>query len=336
MADALPLIWAGLLAFAILAYVVLDGFDLGVGILFLVEHDEEDRDVMMNTVAPVWDGNETWLVLGGGGLFAVFPLAYAVVMPALYAAIIGMLLALVLRGVAFEFRFKARTRGGRRLWSLAFTAGSLIAAICQGLALGGLVQGIHIANRAYAGGWWDWVTGFTILCGFAVAAGYALLGATWLIWRTDGALQARCRRHARALGVGVLSLIIVVSLWTPMLNPRFTARWFAWPEIALTSPVPILVALLAWMFWHGLSRRHDATPFFAVLGWFVLCYVGLGISLFPYIVPPDLTIWQAAAPPASQGFLLVGAAVLVPIILAYTGYAYWVFRGKVRPGMHYH
>jgi cytochrome d ubiquinol oxidase subunit II len=332
----LPLIWAGLLAFAIIAYVVLDGFDLGVGILFLVEHDEEDRDVMMNTVAPVWDGNETWLVLGGGGLFAVFPLAYAVVMPALYAAIIGMLLALVLRGVAFEFRFKARTRGGRRLWSLAFTAGSLIAAICQGLALGGLVQGIHIANRAYAGGWWDWVTGFTILCGFAVAAGYALLGATWLIWRTDGALQARCRRHARALGVGVLSLIIVVSLWTPMLNPRFTARWFAWPEIALTSPVPILVALLAWMFWHGLSRRHDATPFFAVLGWFVLCYVGLGISLFPYIVPPDLTIWQAAAPPASQGFLLVGAAVLVPIILAYTGYAYWVFRGKVRPGMHYH
>ncbi len=336
MADALPLIWAGLLAFAILAYVVLDGFDLGVGILFLVEHDEGDRDVMMNTVAPVWDGNETWLVLGGGGLFAVFPLAYAVVMPALYAAIIGMLLALVLRGVAFEFRFKTRTRLGRRLWNVAFTAGSLLAAICQGLALGGLVQGVHIANRAYAGGWWDWVTGFTILCGLAVAAGYALLGATWLIWRTEGDLQARCRRHARALGVAVLALIVVVSLWTPMLNPRFMARWFAWPEIALTSPVPILVALLAWAFWHGLSRRHDATPFFAVLGWFVLCFAGLGISLFPYIVPPDLTIWQAAAPPMSQGFLLIGALVLVPIILAYTGYAYWVFRGKVRPGMHYH
>jgi cytochrome d ubiquinol oxidase subunit II len=336
MADALPLIWAGLLAFAIFAYVVLDGFDLGVGILFLVEHDEGDRDVMMNTVAPVWDGNETWLVLGGGGLFAVFPLAYAVVMPALYVAIIGMLLALVLRGVAFEFRFKTRTRSGRRLWNIAFTIGSLIAAICQGLALGGLVQGVHIARRAYAGGWWDWVTGFTILCGFAVATGYALLGATWLIWRTEGELQARCRRHARALGVAVLALIGVVSLWTPMLNPRFTARWFAWPEIALTSPVPILVALLAWLFWHGLSRRHDATPFFAVLGWFVLCYVGLGISLFPYIVPPDLTIWQAAAPPASQGFMLVGAVVMLPIILAYTGYAYWVFRGKVRPGMHYH
>ncbi len=336
MADALPLIWAGLLAFAILAYVVLDGFDLGVGILFLVEHDEDDRDVMMNTIAPVWDGNETWLVLGGGGLFAVFPLAYAVVMPALYAAIIGMLLALVLRGVAFEFRFKTRTRFGRRLWNLAFTAGSLFAAICQGLALGGLVQGIHVANRAYAGGWWDWITGFTILSGLAVATGYALLGATWLIWRTEGELQARCRRHARALGVAVLALIVVVSLWTPMLNPRFAARWFAWPEIALTSPVPILVALLAWAFWHGLSRRHDATPFLAVLGWFVLCFAGLGISLYPYIVPPDLTIWQAAAPPASQGFLLVGALVLVPIILAYTGYAYWVFRGKVRAGAHYH
>ncbi len=336
MAYALPLIWAALLAFAILAYVVLDGFDLGVGILFLVEHREDDRDLMMNTVAPVWDGNETWLVLGGGGLFAVFPLAYATLMPALYPAIIGMLLALVFRGVAFEFRFKARTRTGRRMWNIAFSGGSTVAALCQGLALGALVQGIHIVGRGYGGGWWDWVTGFTILCGIAVVIGYALLGATWLIWRTEGELQARARRHARALGVAVLALIVVVSLWTPMLNPRFSARWFGWPEILLTSPVPILTALLAWGFWHGLSRRHDAAPFLCVLGWFVLCFIGLGISLFPYIVPPDLTIWQAAAPPASQGFLLVGAVVLVPIILAYTGYAYWVFRGKIRPGMHYH
>src|SRR5579875_2624592 len=306
-ATWLPMAWAFLIAFAVLAYVLLDGFDLGVGLLFLVEHRDEDRDVMVNSVAPVWDGNETWLVLGGGGLFAVFPLAYATIMPALYPTIIGMLLALVFRGVAFEFRFRARRRAARLLWDGAFCGGSAIAALCQGMTLGGLLQGIHVVNRNYAGGWWDWVTGFTIFCGLALIVGYALLGACWLVLKTEGTLQARCRKHARALGVATLSLIVVVSLWTPTLNAAFAARWFRWPEILLTSPVPILVALLAWGFWSGLSRRHDLTPFLCAQGWFVLCYAGLGISLFPLIVPPSITIWQAAAPPASQGFLLVGA-----------------------------
>ncbi len=332
----LPLIWAGLIAFAVLAYVVLDGFDLGVGILFAVEPQDEDRDVMVNSIAPVWDGNETWLVLGGGGLFAVFPLAYAVVMPALYPAIIGMLLALVFRGVAFEFRYRAETQGGRRLWDLSFLLGSTLAAFCQGLTLGGLLQGIRMEGRAYAGGWWDWLTGFTLLCGVAVVVGYALLGATWLVWRTEGRLQQRCRAYARWLGVATLALIGVVSLWTPYLHPRFAERWFSWPGLALTSPVPLLVLLLAWRGWRGLQRGEDLSPFLCALGWFVLCFAGLGISLFPLMVPPDLTIWQAAAPRESQLFLLVGAAVLVPAILAYTGYAYWVFRGKVRPGAGYH
>jgi cytochrome d ubiquinol oxidase subunit II len=335
-AYLLPIIWAGLIAVAVLAYVILDGFDLGVGILFAVEHQGEDRDIMVNSIAPVWDGNETWLILGGGGLFAVFPLAYATIMPALYPAIIAMLLALVFRGVAFEFRFRARSRQGRTMWDTAFWIGSTVAGFCQGLALGGLLQGIKVVNRAYAGGWFDWLTGFTILCGIAVVVGYALLGTTWLIWRTEGELQRRCRRRARALGVAVLALIGVVSLWTPMLNPAFEARWFGWPGIVLTSPVPILVALLAWVFWRGLSLKHDVTPFLAVLGWFALCYAGLGISIWPLIVPPSIDIWQAAAPPASQGFLLVGAVVLVPTILAYTGYAYWVFRGKVTASVHYH
>jgi cytochrome d ubiquinol oxidase subunit II len=332
----LPLIWAGLIAFAVLAYVVLDGFDLGVGILFAAEREDADRDLIVNTVAPVWDGNETWLVLGGGGLFAVFPLAYATIMPALYPAIIGMLLGLVFRGVAFEFRFRAATRGGRRLWDLSFALGSAFAAFCQGLTLGGLLQGIHVVNRAYAGGWWDWLTPFTVLCGFAVVVGYALLGATWLIWRTEGALQARCRRYAGVLGVVVLGAIVVVSLWTPFLHPRFEQRWFHWPGIVLTSPVPILVALLAWRFRLGLARGEDLSPFLCALGWFVLCFAGLGISMYPVMVPPDIDIWQAAAPRASQEFLLVGALVLVPIILAYTCYAYWVFRGKVLPGASYH
>ena len=332
----LPLVWAGLIAVAVLAYVVLDGFDLGVGILFCVEDAPADRDVMVNSIAPVWDGNETWLVLGGGGLFAVFPLAYATIMPALYPAIITMLLALIFRGVAFEFRFRAVTYGGKRLWDWAFLLGSTLAAFCQGLALGGLLQGIKVVNRAYAGGWWDWLTGFTILCGIAVVVGYALLGATWLIWRTEGELQKRARKHARSLSVATLSLIGVVSLWTPMLDPVFKERWFGWPGIALTSPVPILMALLAWQFRRGLKQLHHVTPFLCALGWFVLCFAGLGISVYPFMVPPGITIWQAAAPPESQAFLLVGAVVLVPMILAYTGYAYWVFRGKVVAGEHYH
>lgn len=332
----LPMIWAGLIAFAVLAYVMLDGFDLGVGILFAAERRDADRDVMVNSVAPVWDGNETWLVLGGGGLFAVFPLAYATIMPALYPSMIGMLLALVFRGVAFEFRFRAETRWGRRLWDLSFLGGSTLAAFCQGLSLGGLLQGIHVENRAYAGGWWDWLTGFSLLCGVALVIGYALLGAVWLIWRTEGALQARCYGYARVLGVITMAIIVVVSLWTPMLHERFAQRWFEWPGIALTSPVPILLALLAWRGWRGLQRREELSPFLCALGVFALCFAGLGISMFPLMVPPSITIWDAAAPPDSQLFLLVGSLVLLPLILVYTGYAYWVFRGKVSEGAHYH
>jgi cytochrome d ubiquinol oxidase subunit II len=336
MSVDLPLIWAALIAFAVLAYVVLDGFDLGVGILFAVERADKDRDMMVNSVAPIWDGNETWLVLGGGGLFAMFPLAYATIMPALYPVIIAMLLALVFRGVAFEFRFRAASRGGRYFWDLAFSLGSAIAALCQGLALGGLLQGVKVENRAYAGGWWDWLTPFTILCGLAVVAGYALLGACWLIWRTEGPFQARCRRRAGMLGILVLACIGAVSLWTPFLNGGFFERWFGWPGVALTAPVPALVALLAFGFWRGLAARSDAAPFFCTLGWFVLCFAGLGISMYPLIVPPSLSIWQAAAPPASQGFLLAGAVVLLPIILAYTAYGHWLFRGKIGHDAHYH
>ncbi len=332
----LPLVWATLIAVAVLMYVIMDGFDLGVGILFAVEGGEEDRDVMVNTVAPVWDGNETWLILGGGGLLAVFPLAYAIIMPALYPTITAMLLALVFRGVAFEFRFRAITRRARRAWDFAFFGGSVVAALSQGLTLGGLLQGIKVANRAYAGGWWDWLTPFTVLCGVAVVVGYALLGACWLVWRTEGGLQTRCRRQAAALGIATLALIGVVSLWTPFLNPAFAERWFRWPGIALTAPVPILVALLAGAFWRGIKLDHHLTPFLCALGVFALCFVGLGISVFPNIVPPGVSIYDAAAPPQSQAFLLVGTVVLLPMILIYTGYAYYVFRGKVAAGMSYH
>ncbi|WP_395820130.1 cytochrome d ubiquinol oxidase subunit II [Devosia sp.] len=330
----LPTIWAGLIAFAVLAYVILDGFDLGVGILFPLFPSDRDRDVMTNSIAPVWDGNETWLVLGGGGLMAVFPLAYATVLPALYVPIILMLLGLIFRGVAFEFRF--RTKRWKPLWEWGFAGGSTLAALMQGVALGALVQGIQIEGRAYAGAWWDWLTPFTMLTGLAVAIGYALLGATWLNLKTTGALQEKSRRIALYSGVATLALIGAVSLWTPFLEPIYFQRWFGFPTAFFSAFVPTLLAACAFGLWWGLTHDKHLLPFLAALGIFVLSFVGIGISFYPYIVPGALTIAEAAAPDASLSFLLVGALILIPIILAYTGYAYWVFRGKVDPEEGYH
>ncbi|MFZ4710746.1 MAG: cytochrome d ubiquinol oxidase subunit II [Zwartia sp.] len=328
------LIWAGLIAFAVLAYIVLDGFDLGVGILFPWVKGQDHRDQMMNSVVPVWDGNETWLVLGGGGLFAVFPLAYSIIMPALYAPFIAMLLALVFRGVAFEFRFKSRNH--QWFWDLAFAGGSIVAAFAQGVAMGALVQGISVVGRAYSGGWWDWLSPFSLLTGLALVVGYALLGATWLMLKTEGHVARQASRAARVLGMALFVLIVVVSIWTPFLHEHFMRKWFAWPEMALVVPVPILVLVCALLFFKGLSQEKPLMAFLSVQGLFVLSYVGLLISFFPYIVPSAVTLWQAAAPDKSLRFLLVGAVVLLPMILAYTAYAYWVFRGKVGPTHHYH
>jgi cytochrome d ubiquinol oxidase subunit II len=330
----LSFIWAGLIAFAVLAYVVLDGFDLGVGILFPLFPDRHDRDVMTNSVAPVWDGNETWLVLGGGGLMAVFPLAYATVLPALYVPIILMLLGLIFRGVAFEFRF--RTERWRPVWDWGFALGSILATFMQGIAVGALVQGIKIADRQYAGGWWDWLSPFTVLTGLSLLAGYALLGATWLNLKTSGTLQERAKRLSVWAALATLVAIGGVSLWTPFLDPIYYQRWFSWPTMVFSALVPALVAACALLLWLGLSSGKHLQPFLAALGLFILSFVGLGISFYPFIVPGALTIKEAAAPDISLGFLLVGALLLIPIILAYTGYAYWVFRGKVDPEEGYH
>lgn len=333
MSLDLPFIWAGIIAFAVLAYVVLDGFDLGVGILFPFAPEDEHRDTMSASVAPVWDGNETWLVLGGGGLLAVFPLAYSILMPALYAPIIAMLLGLIFRGVAFEFRWRSKSRNA---WDAAFAIGSTLAAFAQGVALGALVQGIPVSGRAYAGGWWNWFSAFSLLTGVALVIGYALLGATWLVMKTEGELQARMRRIATVAGVGTLGLIGIVSLWTPFLSPAFMQRWFSWPAQLYTLPVPLLVLGAAFLLWRGLRREQDYTPFIAAQALFVLCFIGIGISFYPHIVPPSVSIWDAAGPDKSLGFLLAGAVVLVPLILAYTAYSYWTFRGKVDPHAGYH
>lgn len=333
-AATIATIWAFIIAFAVFVYVVMDGFDLGLGMLFPLFPKKADRDVMMNSVAPVWDGNETWLVLGGGGLFAAFPLAYAVLMPALYTPIIAMLIGLVFRGIAFEFRWHSQRERNR--WDVAFAGGSLLATLAQGIALGAILQGIHVEGRAYAGGWWDWLTPFSILTGVALVAGYGLLGATWLVMKTTGDLRERAYHLSWWLLFAMLVAIGVVSLATPFLDAEYARRWFAWPNILLTAPVPIAVAAVTALLLRSLARRQDYPPFFLALALFALSYAGLGISMWPYIVPRSITIWQAAAPESSQVFMLVGVAILVPIILIYTGWAYWVFRGKVDPESGYH
>ncbi len=323
----LDILWAGILAFAVFAYVVMDGFDLGIGILFPSFPVGEERDQAMNAIAPVWDGNETWLVMGGGGLLAAFPLAYAIILPATYPLMIAMLLGLVFRGVAFEFRW--RDPRHRSLWDRAFTSGSLIAALAQGITLGAILQGIRVEHDAYAGGWLDWLSPFSLLTGLSLAIGYALLGATWLVLKTQGAAQAHARRLAFGLAIATLLALAAVSAATPFLTYDYWRRWFAMPGVLLTAPVPLLVCFVAAVYFWSLRRGAERLPFLMALALFLLGFLGLGISLYPYIVPQSVTIWAAAAPPRSQLFMLAGAVVIVPTILAYTGWAYWVFRGKV-------
>ena len=322
----LPMFFAFIIAFAILAYVVMDGFDLGIGILFPLLPVGRERDSAINSVAPVWDGNETWLVMGGGGLLAAFPLAYGMILSALYAPIIVMLLALVFRGVAFEFRW--RDPRHRALWDVAFSGGSIVATLAQGITLGALLQGIAVQNRTYAGGWFDWLTPFSLLVGVSLLCGYALLGSTWLVMKSEGSLQERCYRLAFRLAIATIVAMAAVSAATPFLRDAYWLRWFAWPQVLFAAQVPVLVAIVTFVLFWSLRRGHHYTPFLMALALFGLGLAGLGISLYPNVVPPSVSIWDAAAPHDSLAFMLPGVLIMVPIILAYTGYSYWVFRGK--------
>lgn len=335
MGIDLSLTWAVIILFGVMMYVVMDGFDLGIGLLFPFVRDAGDRDVMMNTVAPIWDGNETWLVLGGAGLFAAFPLAYSVVLSALYLPIILMLIGLIFRGVAFEFRFKASERT-RHVWDKAFIGGSLLATFCQGVVLGAFISGLPVADRAYAGGALDWLTPFSLFCGAALLVAYALLGCTWLMMKTEGPLQARMYRLGRPLTLALLVATGLVSLWTPLAHPAIAERWFSLPNLFWFMPVPVLVLLCTAALWRAIGREADYAPFLLTLGLIFLGYSGLGISLWPNIIPPHVSIWAAAAPPQSQGFALVGALLIVPIILVYSTWSYYVFRGKVTAEHGYH
>ena len=330
----LTLIWAAIIVIGVVMYVHLDGFDLGVGILFPFAPTDTDRDLMMNSVAPIWDANETWLILGGAALFGAFPLAYATILPGTYLPLLIMLIALIFRGVAFEFRFKANT--SRHWWDKGFHYGSVFATFAQGLVLGAYIQGFEIEGRDFVGGMFDWLSPFSLLTGVALIAGYALLGSTWLIWKTTGALQDWCYRVSRPLLFAVLGFIVVVSIWTPFLDPDIAARWFSWPNMAYLSPVPVVTALVALWHYRSLERRREVLPFLLSMALFMLSFLGLGISLWPTIIPPDISIWDAAAPPETQAFLLVGVGILVPLILCYTALTYYVFRGKVTEDAGYH
>lgn len=323
----LTTVWAFIIAFAVFAYVVMDGFDLGIGILFPTFEVGPERDRAMNSIAPVWDGNETWLVLGGGGLFAAFPLAYAVILPATYPLIIAMLLGLVFRGVAFEARW--RDPGHRRYWDAAFTGGSLVAAMAQGMTLGALLQGIEVVDRGYAGSWLDWLTPYTLLTGVGTVAGYALLGAAWLVWKLDGPSQEHSRTLAKRAAWATFVLMGAVSLYNLLLNPEYAAHWLSAPEIYYVAPIPIITAIIAVALLRALSVERHSKPFWLALALFFLGMAGLGVTMWPYVVPPGITIWDAAAPERSQIFMLIGVAITMPLIIAYTAWAYWVFRGKV-------
>ena len=330
----LPVIWAVVIGFAVAMYVILDGFDLGIGILFPFAKSMDERDQMMNSVAPYWDGNETWLVLGGAGMMVAFPHAYATILPALYVPVIIMLLALVFRGVAFEFRWLGVA--SKKHWSFAFAAGSMFAAFCQGLILGGLIQGIKVENGAFAGGTFDWATPFAAFCGLGVATGYGLLGATWLVMKTEGPVATRARAQAKALLLAVLAFMAVVSLWTPLAFDRIATRWFSIPNIFFLWWIPVVTALVSFAGWRSLERGRAVVPFIMAIALFLLGYLGLVVSTFPYLVPPSLTVWQAASAPATEIFMLLSTLIMLPIIVGYVIFVYWTFRGKLREGEGYH
>ena len=335
MGIDLPLIWAVIILFGVMMYVIMDGFDLGIALLFPFTPAKADRDVMMNTVAPVWDGNETWLVLGGAGLLAAFPLAYSVVLTAFYMPIILMLLGLIFRGVAFEFRFKSSDER-RHWWDKAFIGGSAVATFFQGVVLGALIGGVKVANGVFAGGPFDWLTPFALFTGLGLLVAFALLGCTWLIVKTAGELQAHMKVLARPLTWALLAVIVAISLWTPLTNAAIARRWFSVPNIYWLSPVPILVAITFWQLLKSIRGETHVGPFLLTLCLVFLGYAGLGISVWPHVVPPSMTIWDAAGPPQSLGFALVGALLVIPIILMYTALGYYVFRGKVDASQGYH
>ena len=328
-------IWFTIIVFATLMYIVMDGFDLGIGILFPFNKDKTERDMMVNTVAPVWDGNETWLVLGGAGLYGAFPLAYSVLADALSIPLTAMLIGLIFRGVAFEFRFKA-TEEHRAFWDKSFIAGSILATFSQGVAVGAILNGFQVTGRAYSGSALSWLAPFPLFCGVGLVIAYALLGCTWLIMKTENELHRKMSALATPLVIALLVVVGIISLWTPFAHADIAHRWFSTPNLFWFLPVPILVLLCSWGIVRAIKREAHYAPFLLTLALVFLGFSGLGISIWPNIIPPSISIWEAASPPQSQAFMLVGSLLIIPMILGYTFWSYYVFRGKIKADEGYH
>ncbi|WP_245587963.1 cytochrome d ubiquinol oxidase subunit II [Carnimonas nigrificans] len=330
----LPVIWFAVIGFAVAMYIILDGFSLGIGILFPFSKSDSQRDLMMGSVMPVWDGNQTWMILAGAGLYGAFPVVYATILPALYLPLVLMLLALIFRGIAFEFRGKSRKY--RHMFDLAFAGGSVVATFAQGVVLGGIVHGLHVSDYQFAGSTFDWLTPFSLFTGIALVFGYASLGAGWLVVKTEGETQNLAYKALRPLTLLLLLAMAIISAWTPLSNSAIAERWFSTPNVYYLSIVPVLVVLLAVNIFFDVTARREKLIFTKLVMLFMLGLIGLVISFFPYVVPPSVTLWDAASGPSSQSFLIVGYAVILPIVLIYTAYSYYVFRGKVKPGNLHH
>lgn len=334
LATVLPVVWFLIIGFAIMMYVLLDGFVLGIGILSPFADDAKQQELMMSTASPIWDGNETWLVMGGAGLMAAFPKAYALILSSLYLPVLALLIALIFRGVAFEFRFRAERT--RRVWAVAFCLGSIVAAFAQGVILGAIMEGMPLKGGKYLHGAFAWFSPFSVLTGVALVFGYGLLGATWLVLKTEGRAQAVARDLTRPLMMAVIAFMLLVSAWLPFLDSNLMARWFTWPNFLYLSPLPVLSVVVAVLLWRAVLKNRELAPFVLALGFFALGFLGLVAGIWPNIVPPSMSIWEAASPPSSQGFVLVGAAIMIPVVLFYTAFSYRVFRGKVTADQGYH
>ena len=322
----LVIIWAGLVGLVMILYVILDGISLGVGLLFPTARDEKERDMLMGSIAPVWDANQTWLVFGGGAIFAAFPVVYGVLSSALYIPLVSFVGSLIFRGVAFEFRAHASRKG---VWNKAFFWGSLVAVFSQGLTLGGILAGIKVADGRFAGGAMDWLNPFSVMVGVALMPGYALLASTYLILKTTGPVQRRAYGQALWSGLAVLGFMAVVTVWTPWHYELVWVNWFAAPRIYFVWAFPLLGLLAAYKLIRSIKFKQEVMPLACSVALFLAGYLGLATSLYPFAIPPTVTIWQAASQRETMRFILWGTIIVLPLVIGYTSYSYAVFRGKV-------
>ena len=326
-------LWVVLVGLVLMLYVLLDGFSLGVGILYPFAGSERERDIMMGSIGPVWDANQTWIVFGGGALFATFPMIYTVLFSALYIPLLTFLFGLIFRGVAFEFRANSTHKTA---WDRAFFGGSVIAAFAQGVTLGGYLSGIVVKDGFFAGGAFDWLSPFNLMVGCALVAGYALLGATYLLIKTTGDVQRRAYRQALTAAAVVAAFMVIVSIWTPIHTPFIAQRWWSAPRMYYVWIFP-LVGIGAFIgLIMTLRKGKERWPFVFSVALFVSAYLGLQTGIYPNALLPDVTIFEAAAQRRTQMITLIGTLIVLPFVLGYTLYSYRVFRGKVTEGAGYH